>query len=118
MRTKNRYNVLKAVFAVVLVLSCMVSQAFAENADGLDKTLVGASTIVQNVIGVMVKVAVPLAVVAFAVCGLKIFWGDAKAAEHGKAAMIRIAIGLVVVFFATTLVAFAVGVLGNAAITD
>ena len=58
----------------------------------------------KHVYDLLLAIVLPIAAIAMAVCGVKIIWGNERSAEQGKQALIRIVIGVAIVFLAPFLV--------------
>lgn len=58
----------------------------------------------KKVYGILSAVVLPIAAIALAVCGIKMIWGDQRSAEAAKSALVKIIIGVGIVYLAPFLI--------------
>ena len=96
----------------VRVMSCLLLAVYfammfscvAFGDDGISDIGSQVNTGLQSVYGVVKAIALPVGIVAIAICGVKILWGNSKSAEEAKSALIRIVIAMAIIFLAPILV--------------
>ena len=102
---KERLSSIKnRLFAVCIACYCTLAITMPAFADGTDSITSGVKTGLKKVYDILTAIVLPIGVVALGVCAVKIIWGNQKSAEEGKAMIVRIVIGLAIIFLAPLLV--------------
>lgn len=106
---KKIKNKTREIGIMIFSALCTATPAYAaENiASGIESGL-------DKVYDILKTIVIPIAVVACAICGIKIIWGNQKSAEEGKSALVRIVLGLAFLFLAPLLVKEIAGWFGSA----
>ena len=87
--------------AAYSILSSVMTAYAAGTAGAIEE---GVKSGLKEVYNILTAIILPIGVVALGVCAVKIVWGNQKSAEEGKSALVRIVIGLALIFIAPLLV--------------
>lgn len=73
----------------------------------------GVKTGMGEIYGIVTAIVVPIAVVALAVCAIKILWGNQRSAEEAKSTAIKIVIAIAIVYLAPLIISQVAGWFAN-----
>lgn len=94
----------KAAIAAWVTGSLALTNGMQCYAEGLDDLTNGLTNGLGQIYKVLLAVALPVAGVALAACGVKIIWGNQKSTEDAKNTLVRILIALAIVFMAPIII--------------
>ena len=115
-KTSNTRKYLALFVAVTMVMAMMCSSfAFAagDAASATNELTNGITGGLEQAYSIIKTIAIPVGVIGFVVCGVKMLWGNQKSAEEGKSALIRIILAMGIIFIGPLIVKTIAGWFGQ-----
>ena len=97
-------NVSKKIFIFALCITLMMSVVLVGYAAPLDNISQKVTEGLQQILKLVYTIAIPAGLIAIAWGGIQIFFGGTKAAEQGKALIIRVVIALAIIYGAKLII--------------
>ena len=103
-KLKNASKRIKAIFIGIStsVMTALITAAPVLAAGDQISTQINSG--LKKVYTIITAIVLPIAAIAAAICAIKMIWGDQRSAETAKATLIRIVIGVALVYLAPFLV--------------